>query len=151
LAGFPHSKPLERSALTVVCEIFSGMPKNSPLLRVLVVDDESLLRWSIAESLTDAGHTVIEAGDGATALTLLARAPEWFDVVLLDYRLPDSNDLNLLANVRQQSPHSAVVLMTAFGTADVITGARKLGVAGVLNKPFDMHVVGRAVIDAAGV
>jgi two-component system, NtrC family, response regulator AtoC len=121
------------------------------MLRVLVVDDESLLRWSIAATLADAGHTVVDALDGATALRALRETTKPFDVVLIDYRLPDSNDLNLLANIRQRSPSSAVVLMTAFGTPDVITGARKLGVVGVLNKPFDVHVVNRAVIDAAGV
>jgi two-component system, NtrC family, response regulator AtoC len=127
------------------------MPKYSPLLRVLVVDDEPLLRWFVAETLTDAGHAVIEASDGASAMRTLTDTADPFDVVLLDYRLSDSNDLNVLANIRQRSPSSAVVLMTAFGTPEVITGARTLGVVGVLNKPFDVHVVNRAVIDAAGV
>ena len=65
-------------------------------MQILVVDDESLIRWSLAEVLADSGHQVEEAGDGASAVALLSEHHP-FDVVLLDYRLPDSNDLGLLA------------------------------------------------------
>ncbi len=73
------------------------MTKKFPALRVLVVEDELLIRWAIAETLTDAGHTVIEAEDGAAAVQALAGSAEPVDAVILDYRLPDSNDLTLLA------------------------------------------------------
>ena len=56
-------------------------------LRVLVVDDEPLIRWSIAETLGAAGHQVTEAQDAASALRALADAPST-DLVLLDFRLP---------------------------------------------------------------
>ena len=58
---------------------------------------------------------------------------------MLDYRLPDSNDLTLLATVRRLSPESAVVLMTAFGTPEIAKAALDLGVYQVLHKPFEMH------------
>ena len=57
---------------------------------MLIVDDEPLIRWSLAETLTDSGHSVIEAGDGEAAVRMLTDADRPFDVVLLDYRLPDS-------------------------------------------------------------
>ena len=107
-------------------------------LRVLVVDDEPLIRWSIAETLGAAGHRVIEAQDAASALKALAAAPEP-DLVLLDFRLPDSNDLGLLADIRRIAPAATVIMMTAFGTPDVTAGALKLGASKVLNKPFNMH------------
>ena len=107
-------------------------------LRVLVVDDEPLIRWSISETLGAAGHQVSEAPDAAAALEAVASAPG-LDLVVLDFRLPDSNDLGLLAKIRQMAPRAAVVLMTAFGTADVTAGALGLGALRVLNKPFDMH------------
>ena len=107
-------------------------------MRVLVVDDEPLIRWSIAETLGAAGHEVCEAQDAAGAVQALTKTPTP-DVVLLDFRLPDSNDLGLLARIRDLAPTSAVVLMTAFGTPDVTAGALELGVCRVLNKPFDMH------------
>ena len=107
-------------------------------LHVLVVDDEPLIRWSIAETLGAAGHQVTEAQDAASALRALADAPDT-DLVLLDFRLPDSNDLGLLAEIRRIAPAAPVIMMTAFGTPDVTAGALKLGASKVLNKPFNMH------------
>ena len=118
---------------------FPNMTENLRGLRVLVVEDELLIRWSIAETLAHAGHTVIEAEDGATAVMALKKDAESIDAVVLDYRLPDSNDLTLLATVRRLLPDGAVVLMTAFGTPDVVKGALDLGVYQVLHKPFEMH------------
>ena len=107
-------------------------------MRVLVVDDEFLIRWSIAETLGAAGHEVTEAPDAAAALAALEETPDP-DVVLLDFRLPDSNDLGVLAKIRRLAPASAVVLMTAFGTPEVTAGALQLGACKVLSKPFNMH------------
>jgi two-component system, NtrC family, response regulator AtoC len=124
------------------------MENNFPLLRVLVVEDELLIRWSVAETLANAGHSVLEAPDGETAVRALAETREPVDVVLLDYRLPDSNDLTLLSNIRSLSPESSVVLMTAFGTPEVTRGALELGACRVLTKPFDMHDVPALVLEA---
>jgi two-component system response regulator AtoC len=117
---------------------FPLMTKNSPPLRVLIVDDEPLIRWSVAETLTGSGDVVIEAGDAKQALEALSAASEPVDVVLLDYRLPDSNDLGLLATVRRVAPGSQVIVMTAHGTWEITTGALALGAYGVVNKPFDL-------------
>ncbi len=106
--------------------------------RVLVVDDEFLIRWSIAETLGAAGHEVTEAQDAASALAALEKTPDP-DLVLLDFRLPDSNDLGLLAKIRSLAPASAVVMMTAFGTPEVTAAALQLGACKVLSKPFNMH------------
>jgi DNA-binding NtrC family response regulator len=57
---------------------------------------------------------------------------------MLDYCLPDSRDLNLLEEIRRRMPESAVVLMTAYGSPDVVHGAMELGVYRVVDKPFDM-------------
>jgi DNA-binding NtrC family response regulator len=118
--------------------VYSHMTENFRTLRVLVVEDEFLIRWSIAETLTLAGHTVIEAENGAAAILALKNGLEAVDAVVLDYRLPDSNDLTLLATIRRLSPESVVVLMTAFGTPEVAKGALDLGVLQVLQKPFEM-------------
>jgi DNA-binding NtrC family response regulator len=112
--------------------------QGSGSLRVLVVDDEFLIRWSIAETLGAAGHEVTEAPDAVSALAALEKMPGP-DLVLLDFRLPDSNDLGLLARIRSLAPASAVVMMTAFGTPEVTAGALQLGACKVLSKPFNMH------------
>jgi two-component system, NtrC family, response regulator AtoC len=113
--------------------------KSSPS-RVLVVDDERLIRWSLAESLTDAGATVVEASNGSEALRSVKEAAP--DVIVLDYRMPDSNDLTLLASIRRLAPRSQVILMTAFATSEVVTAAVDLGAFCVVSKPFE---VGRLV------
>jgi DNA-binding NtrC family response regulator len=116
----------------------SLMREKSAALRILVVEDESLIRWSIVETLVQAGHTVIEAGNGAAALRALSNSPEPVDAIALDYRLPDSNDLTLLATIRRLSPGSAVILMTAFGTPEVTAAALAMGVYQVVGKPFEL-------------
>ncbi len=113
--------------------------KNSPSLRVLIVDDEPLIRWSLAETLTDTGCYVVETGDGRGAKSAVRDATRPFDVVLLDYRLPDSEDLGLLASLRQLAPKARVILMTAFGTPEVIRGALDLGAYRVVSKPFELR------------
>jgi len=130
--------------------VFPHMTENLRGLRVLVVEDELLIRWSITETLAHAGHTVIEAADGATAVMTLKNDTERIDAVVLDYRLPDSDDLTLLSTVRRLSPESAVVLMTAFGTPDVVKGALDLGVYHVLHKPFEMHDLESLLREACG-
>jgi DNA-binding NtrC family response regulator len=106
-------------------------------LRVLVVDDERLIRWSLAETLTEAGHDVAEAEDGTSAIRAVSQSVP--DVVLLDFRLPDSDDLNLLTIIRKLAPRSQVILMTAFGTPDVVRGALDLGTYRVVGKPFEVR------------
>jgi DNA-binding NtrC family response regulator len=103
-----------------------------------VVDDEPLLRWSVAETLVQSGYEVVEAGDGHTAVRalFLRRVP---DVVLLDLRLPDSGDLRVLAAMRRVAPAIPVILMSAFVTPEVTEAAFKLGARLILRKPFDMH------------
>lgn len=112
---------------------------------VLVVDDEPLIRWSVAESLSDAGLDVEQAGDAASALRIVTTAALAFDVVVLDLRLPDMEDLSLLATIRQLVPNATLVLMTAFGTPDIIADAKALGAA-VLSKPFELDELTRLVI-----
>jgi two-component system response regulator PilR (NtrC family) len=119
---------------------------ESPHLRVLIVDDEPLIRWALAETLEQSGHSVAEAGDADGAIRSVAGAR--FDVVLLDYRLPNSNDLNLLAAIRKLTPTTAVIMMTAFSTPEVLAGARSLGAYQVIPKPFEVHEVAALVLEA---
>ena len=107
-------------------------------LRVLVVEDEPLLRWAIAETLSMSGASVAVASDAATALQAVTAATEAFDVALLDLCLPDSRDLALLSTIRQRCPSTAVVIMTAHAAAEVLERARALGVQAILAKPFDL-------------
>jgi len=114
------------------------MSETADGLRVLVVDDEALIRWSITEKLIAHGYTVREAHGAASVLSVLSNQTDQPDVILLDYRLPDSTDLGLLRKVREAAPEAAVIMMTAFGTPEMLTEAMDLGVYRVLSKPFDL-------------
>ena len=67
---------------------------------------------------------------------------------MLDYRLPDSDDLTLLAAIRRLSPRSGVILMTAHGTPEVTKGALNLGAYQVMHKPFELHDLEPLLIEA---
>jgi len=115
---------------------------------VLIVDDEALIRWSLAEMLSEQCYAVYEAADGKSALTILRNPPNPVEVVMLDYRLPDLNGLQLLAAIRRVSPHSRVVMMTAYGTPDIAADALRLGAVGFVNKPIEMDDVAGLVLSA---
>jgi DNA-binding NtrC family response regulator len=112
--------------------------KKSAVPNVLVVDDESLVRWTIAEKLGEHGFDVMEAVDAETAMCELVRTGNRTDLVMLDLRLPDSDDLGVLGLIRTLSPDMPVILMTAYGTPSIIQEAVRLG-ARVLDKPFDVE------------
>ena len=117
-------------------------------LRVLVVEDEQLLRWAISETLVGAGAIVSVAGDAAAALAALSTAEPAFDLVLLDLCLPDSRDLTLLSTICRRWPDIAVVIMTAHAAPEVLDGARARRVQAILAKPFDLHGLPATLRDA---
>ena len=126
----------------------SQMDRRSSPLHVLVVDDEPLIRWSLTETLTDRGYHVVESGDGRSARSAVRDASREFDVVVLDLRLPDAEDLSLLASLRRATPGSRIILMTAFGTPEVLRSALDLGAYRVISKPFELHDLADLVEEA---
>lgn len=127
------------------------MRNNSQPSRVLVVDDELLIRWALREALEARGYVVTEAADAAAARNALDDPGAQPDAVVLDYRLPDSNDLGLLTAIRQAAPAMPVIMMTAYGTADMVTTALQLGASHVVSKPFEIHHMVDLVDDALAI
>ncbi|MBU4261896.1 MAG: sigma-54 dependent transcriptional regulator [Proteobacteria bacterium] len=107
--------------------------------KILVVDDEQMIRLAFAEFLKDEGHSALLAEDGESALEQVrVHKPE---IIFLDYRLSTRDGLELLAEIRNLLPTAAVIFMTAFGTMDVTIRAMQLGAYEYLTKPFDLAKV----------
>ena len=105
--------------------------------RILVVDDEALIRWSLAERLKREGYQVLEAGDGSEARAIFTRTP--IDLAILDFKLPDVDGVSLLKEIVAESPDTLAIIMTAHGSIDSAVAATKLGAYDYLSKPFDMN------------
>jgi len=103
--------------------------------RVLVVDDEEIVRESLSGWLAKDGYTLDTAPDGPTALDKLSRA-RW-SILLVDLKMPGMNGLQVLETVKRIQPDVAVVIMTAYATVETAVEAMKMGAYDYLVKPFD--------------
>lgn len=115
---------------------------------VLIVDDEALIRWFVAESLETAGYQILEAGCAREALAYFQVGGNPVAVVVLDLKLPDSSDLGLLRQIQHLAPSCRIILMTAHGTPELLNEALLAGAFAVLPKPFDVTKVQGLVRDA---
>ena len=93
------------------------MTSSTPTARVLVVDDEKLIRWSVAERLQRNGFEVLSAESGEQALEMVAATPP--DLMLLDVRLPGIDGVQTLQRALSLHPDLAVLMMSASGRARV--------------------------------
>jgi len=106
-------------------------------IRVLIVEDESLIRWSLRQKLEERGYQVVEAETGRAARQALESGP--FDLVLLDYKLPDTTGLELLREMRAAQGDGVTIMMTAHSSIEHAVDAIKLGAFDYVPKPFRME------------
>ena len=110
--------------------------------RILIVDDEPLIRWSLAERLRVDGYDIVEAGTATEAIEL---AEQGFDLVLLDFRLPDGDGLSVLRAVRDLDPDTLVIMLTAHTIIETVVEAMRTGAFDYATKPFDLDDVAMRV------
>jgi DNA-binding NtrC family response regulator len=115
-------------------------------IRVLVVDDEEVVRLGYRRVLSADGFRVMAAGDGREALDLMAG--DHFDVVLLDLRMPGMDGLDVLQAIKERWPESEVVVVTGYPSIDTAKKAVKLGAYDYLAKPVVPEAVIRATTGA---
>ena len=104
--------------------------------KILVVDDEHLIRWSLEQNLKKQGYEVSTAGSGEDALRLLQE--ETPDLMLLDIQLPGMNGLEVLEKVKELEEDVIVIMVTALGVLETAVKAMQLGAYDYINKPFNL-------------
>ena len=103
--------------------------------KILIVDDEPFNLDLLEQELGDLGYPSERASDGKQALEKIAKLDP--DLVLLDYRMPDMNGIDVLREIRQRNKDLPVIMITAYGTIDVAVEAVKAGADDFITKPFD--------------
>ena len=103
--------------------------------KVLVVDDDRLMCWSLTRALNNAGYNVSVSNSGEEASEILQKQD--FDLVITDFKMSGINGLDVLKEVKRCCPPAKSILMTAFGSDAVEEQAKQYG-AGYVNKPFQV-------------
>ena len=114
--------------------------------RILVVDDEDLIRWALKERLTEEEHEVDVAQNAASAEDLLKT--KTFDLALLDLKLPDGDGIALMRRARALQQDISIVIITAYSTVDSAVQAMKEGAYDYVSKPFNMDELALTVARA---
>ncbi len=117
-----------------------------PQEKVLIVDDEKLVRWSLRQKCQEWGYEVIDAPDGTSGIHLAHE--ELPDLVLLDVRLPDMSGLDVLQDIKQNNCARAVIMITADPQLDDVKHALKLGAYDFVGKPLDFDELSITVKNA---
>ena len=116
------------------------------MARILVVDDDTMVRTTIRAGLLRAGHAVLEAGDGEEAIGVLEKAE--VDLVVSDIVMPEVDGIGLLLKLRKQFPQLRVIVISGGGrmqNVDFLRMAQTLGADRVLAKPFTPDQLQKAV------
>ncbi|KAB2869070.1 MAG: sigma-54-dependent Fis family transcriptional regulator [Bacteroidales bacterium] len=108
------------------------------MLKILVVDDERIVRVTIADDLKDAGYSVREFSSAIAAYQYLKETDSNIDLVITDLKMPEMDGLEFLSKVKQLNPDICVLLMTAHASIQTAVDAMKLGAYDYISKPFNI-------------
>jgi two-component system alkaline phosphatase synthesis response regulator PhoP len=119
------------------------MSANSDTAHILVVDDESAIRYSITKTLQRVGYQVDSAASGEEALQLITQKD--YNVILTDIRMPGISGVDLLARVKEQAPDAIVILLTGYASLDTAVESLRLGAHDYLIKPSSSQDIRESV------
>jgi len=106
-------------------------------LNILVVEDGKSQRELLSSFLKDEGHEVLEAENGEKALKKVKE--NYFDLLLLDYRMPEMDGMKVLEEIKRINPEIDIIMMTAYGTIETAVNAMKAGAADYITKPIELQ------------
>src|SRR5260370_16675248 len=113
----------------------TSSPESTTPGAILIIDEEGVI-WEAFGALLDLeGYTVRRAENGQEGLARIAERP--FDLVLLDFALPDINGIDLLHEIRERDPQLSVIMITAYGTVENAVKAMQGGAVNFIQKPWD--------------
>jgi DNA-binding NtrC family response regulator len=122
------------------------MVRQKVPFRVLVLDDDALLRWALAEYLRADGRQAVEADSITAAQAVINGGEGRLDAALVDLRLPDGSGLQVLDWLRERCPGCRTIVMTAYGTNELRDAALARGAGAVVAKPIDLGALMRLLV-----
>jgi DNA-binding response OmpR family regulator len=144
---YPHQKTAETPA--PLAHDAPGIAHGSDR-RILVVDDEKNVRFTVAHALRSDGYTVDSAGSGTEGLDCTSATR--YDLILVDLRMPGMTGIDMLRELRRRDPEMPAVIITAYGVPQQLVEAAELGAIDCIHKPFSIQTIRsvvREVIDRA--
>jgi two-component system response regulator AtoC len=114
--------------------------------RILIIDDEKAIRWSLGEALSNVEYDVVEASNGAGGIKKFEEDPA--DCVILDLKLPDIDGINVLKKIKEIDGNVPVIMMTAYGEVETAVEAIKGGAYDFIQKPFQLEKMKIAIRNA---
>lgn len=148
-AGATPAQRLPYARSNVMADATNPRGSSHFARRALVVDDEPLIRWSVSEVLAESGFDVVEAGTARAAREAVDESNGPFHLIVLDLRLPDSDNLSLLIELHRRMPAARIVVMSAHGTEETAARVRELGAYSFLPKPFEMVSISQLIAASA--
>ncbi len=114
--------------------------------KILIIDDEKAIRWSLGEAFKNEGYDIEEAENGKKGIKLFQKDPA--DLVLLDLKLPDTDGISVLKKLKAEEESVQVIMMTAYGEVETAVEALKGGAYDFLLKPFQLEKIKVSVKNA---
>ncbi len=113
--------------------------------KILVIDDEEIVRMSCERALQVEGFQTGVASSGSEGLEMLEKDP--YDLVLLDVKMPDMDGIEVLGKIKSSWPHIKVIMISGYSTVDTAVEALRSGAVNFIQKPFDPDTLFSAIKD----